>query len=68
VARKNRLAVLICLSRNRAIVATEQGGIALRDVIFAYKLGKDGKTAAEIEKRITFPNSACADATKLAGR
>jgi hypothetical protein len=62
------LAVLICLSRNRAIVATEQGGIALRDVIFAYKLGKDGKTAAEIEKRITFPNSACADATKLAGR
>jgi hypothetical protein len=42
------------------IVAPEQGGIALRDVIFAYKLDKHGKTAAETEKRITFPNNACA--------
>jgi hypothetical protein len=44
----------------------EQGGIALRAAIFIYDLGKDDKTAALIEQRITFPNSVCADATKLA--
>ena len=52
----------------RWIVATEQGGIALRAAIFTYDLGKDGKTATLIEKRITFPNSVCAAATRLAGR
>jgi hypothetical protein len=31
-------------------------------------IGKDGKTAALIENRITFPSSVCAAATKLAGR
>jgi hypothetical protein len=50
----------------RWIVAMEQGGIALRAAIFIYDLGKDDKTAALIEQRITFPNSVCADATKLA--
>jgi hypothetical protein len=52
----------------RWIVATEQGGIALRDVIFVYELGKDGKTAALIKERVAFSNSVCADATRLAGR
>ena len=50
----------------RWIVAMEQGGIALRAAIFIYDLGKDDKTAALIEQRITFPNSVCANATKLA--
>jgi hypothetical protein len=53
---------------NRWMVATEQGGIALRAAIFTYDLGKDGKTAAPIEKRFTFPESVCAVATKLAER
>jgi hypothetical protein len=52
----------------RWIVATEQGGIALRLVIFVYRLGKDGKTAALIDKRVAFTNSVCETATKLAGR
>jgi hypothetical protein len=52
----------------RWIVATEQGGIALRAMIFVYELRKEGKTAALIEKRITFPGSVCATATSLAGR
>ena len=52
----------------RWIVATEQGGRVLRAEVLAYDLGKDGKTAALIEERITFPNSACAIATRLAGR
>jgi hypothetical protein len=50
----------------RWIVAIEQGGIALRSVIFAYDLGKDGKTATLIDKRIGY--NVCAAATKLAGR
>ena len=53
---------------SRWIVAMEQGGIALRAAIFIYDLGKDGKTAALIDKRITFPESVCAAATKLACR
>ncbi len=50
---------------NRWIVATELGGRALRAAIFAYDLGKDGKTAVLIEEPITFPDSVCAVATKL---
>ena len=52
----------------RWIVATEQGGIALRSAIFVYDLGKDGKTATLIDKRIGFTNNVCGAATKLAGR
>jgi hypothetical protein len=57
--------ILVWNIGNRWIVATEQGGIALRAAIFTYELGKDGKTAALIEKRFTFPHSVCAVATKL---
>jgi hypothetical protein len=52
----------------RWIVATEQGGIALRSAIFVYHLGKDGKTATLINKRIGFTNNVCGAATRLAGR
>ena|SRR5665213_2321553 len=38
------------------IVATEQGGKALRSAIFVYHLGKDGKIATVIDKHIGFPN------------
>ncbi|HEY6618957.1 MAG TPA: hypothetical protein VIY68_05385 [Steroidobacteraceae bacterium] len=51
---------------SRWIVATETGGIALFAEVSTYALGKDGKTAALIENRMTFPGSVCADATKLA--
>jgi hypothetical protein len=51
---------------SRWIVATEQGGIALRAAIFTYDLGKDSKTAALIDRRFTFPENVCAAATKLA--
>lgn len=50
----------------RWIVATEQGGIALHSAIFVYRLGKDGKTVALIDKRIGFTNNICGAATKLA--
>jgi hypothetical protein len=53
---------------NRWIVATEQGGIALRSAIFVYDLGKDGKIATESDRRIGFLNDVCGAATKLAGR
>jgi hypothetical protein len=52
----------------RWIVATEQGGIALRSAIFVYDLGKDGKAATLINKRIGFTNNVCGAATKLVGR
>jgi hypothetical protein len=50
----------------RWIVATEQGGIALRAMVYVYELRKEGTTAALIEKRITFPEGVCVDATRLA--
>ena len=65
---KQRRYIFVWNVGNRWIVATEQGGIALRAVAQTYDLGKDGKTATLIEKRITFPNRVCAAATRLAGR
>ena len=53
---------------NRWIVATERGGIALHAAVSVYDLGNDGKTTAPIKERITSPGSACAVATRLAGR
>ena len=52
----------------RWIVATEQGGIALRSAIFVYDLSNDGKTATLINRRMGLPNNVCGAATKLAGR
>jgi hypothetical protein len=52
----------------RWIVATEQGGIALRPAIYVYRLGKGGKTATVIDKRIGVLNNVCGAATQLAGR
>ncbi len=63
---KHRRYIFVWNIGKRWIVATEQGGIALRDVLFTYELSKDGKTAALIETRATFSGSVCADATKLA--
>ena len=51
----------------RWIVATDQGGIALRSAIFVYHLCKEGKTATLINKRIGFTNNVCGAAAKLAG-
>ena len=52
----------------RWIVATEQGGIALRAMVYVYELRKEGATAALIAKRITLPQEVCGAATGLAGR
>jgi hypothetical protein len=62
---KHRRYIFVWSMGTRWIVAMEQGGIALRAAIFTYDLGKDGKDAALIEESITFPESACASATKL---
>ncbi len=65
---KHRRYIFVWNIGNRWIVATEQGGIALRAAVFVYDLGKEGKTTALIEERITFPDGVCAAATKLTGR
>jgi hypothetical protein len=62
---KHRRYIFVWNIGSRWIVAMEQGGIALRAAIFTYDLGKDGKAAALIEESTTFPESACASATKL---
>ncbi|MEO8724528.1 MAG: hypothetical protein ABI383_00260 [Acidobacteriaceae bacterium] len=65
---KRRRYIFVWNIGSRWIVTTEIGGIALRAAISTYKLGKDGKTAALIEERFTFPENVCAAATKLAGK
>lgn len=62
---KHRRYIFVWNIGTRWIVAMEQGGIALRAAIFTYNLGKDGKGAVLIEESTTFPESACASATKL---
>jgi hypothetical protein len=64
----NRRYIFVWNIGTRWIVATEQGGIALRSAIFVYDLSKDGKTAGLIDQRIGFPNDVCGAATMLAGR
>jgi 2',3'-cyclic-nucleotide 2'-phosphodiesterase (5'-nucleotidase family) len=53
---------------NRWIVATEQGGIALRAAVSVYELRKEGKSAVRIAEQITFPESVCAAANALSSR
>lgn len=65
---KHRRYIFVWNIGSRWIVATEIGGIALRAAVSTYDVGKDGKTAALIENRFTFPSSVCEAATKLAGR
>jgi hypothetical protein len=62
----NRRYIFVWNVGARWIVATEQGGIALRSAIFVYDLGKDGKTSTLIDKRIGFLNNVCGAATRLA--
>jgi len=38
----------------------------LRAAIFVYDIGKDGKTASLIDKRMRFVNNVCTAASKLA--
>jgi hypothetical protein len=64
----NRRYIFVWNIGTRWIVATEQGGIALRSAIFVYDLGKEGKTPTLINERIGFMNNVCGAATKLAGR
>ena len=64
----NRRYIFVWNIGTRWIVATEEGGIALRAAVSVYDLGKDGKTATLIDERMTSPTYACAVATKLAGR
>ncbi len=64
---KHRRYIFVWNIGSRWIVATEQGGKVLSNAIFAYDLGKDGKTAALIEETNHISN-VCAAATRLAGR
>jgi len=65
---KHRRYIFVWNAGTRWIVAMEQGGIALRSVIYVYDLGKDGKTATVIDKSTGVVNNVCGAATKLAKR
>jgi hypothetical protein len=65
---KHRRYIFVWNIGSRWIVATEIGGIALHAGISTYELYRDGKKAALIEERFTFPESVCAAATRLAER
>jgi hypothetical protein len=62
---KHRCYIFVWNIGSRWIVATENGGIALRAEVSTYKFVKDGKTAALLKQRFTFPENACSLATKL---
>ncbi len=68
MGHKHRRYLFVWNIGSRWIVAMEIGGIGIRAEVSTYELGKDGKTATLIENRFTIPVSACAAATKLAGR
>jgi hypothetical protein len=61
----NRRYIFVWNFGTKWIVAMEIGGMALRSAVFAYDLGKDGKTATLIDERIG-TNNVCGAATKLA--
>jgi hypothetical protein len=63
--RKHRRYIFVWNIGTWWIVAMEQGGIALRAAIFTYELGKGGKAAVLTDESMTFPESACAAASKL---
>jgi hypothetical protein len=63
---KHRRYIFVWNIGSRWIVATEQGGIALRSAIFVYDLSKDGKTATLIDERMGLVNNVCTAASKLA--
>lgn len=61
----HRRYICVWIMGTRWIVATEIGGIALHAAISTYEVGRDGKTVAPIENRLTFPSSVCTAATEL---
>jgi hypothetical protein len=63
----NRRYIFVWNIGTRWIVAMEIGGIALRSAVFAYDLGKDGKTARLIDEGMRI-NDVCGAATKLAAQ
>ena len=64
VGRFRRL-IFIWNAGRRWIVATEHGGIAYNDPIFAYVLSEDGRQATLVETVEALPNTVCAKATTL---
>jgi len=61
----NRRCIFAWNIGSRWIVATEVGGIALRAAVSMYDLGKDGKTVAVLDNRMTSPTCACATPARL---
>ena len=64
VGRFRRL-IFIWNTGRRWLVATEHGGIAYNDPIFAYVLSEDDRQATLVETVEALPNTVCAKATTL---
>jgi hypothetical protein len=62
---KFRRLIFIWSLSNRWVIATERGGIAYNDPIFAFDMSPDGREAVFLEESIALPNSICSTASRL---
>lgn len=64
VTGKNRRAIFVWMRGNRWVIATEHGGLAYNDPIFAFDVSAGGLQAKLVAEAIAFPDSICAIALK----
>jgi hypothetical protein len=62
---KNRRLIFIWNMGSRWVVATERGGRAYNDPIFAFDLSDDGRKATFAQERVAFPDTVCSTASSL---
>jgi len=63
---KNRRLIFIWNRGARWVVATEHGGLAYNDPVFAFEIDQDGRKATLVrEEAASFPNTVCSTASSL---
>jgi len=67
ITGRNRRLIFVWYVGKRWIVATEHGGYAYNDPIFAYDLSQDGRNATLVQERIAFPDTVCSTASSMLG-
>jgi hypothetical protein len=62
---KYRRLIFIWNLSNRWVIATEHGGFAYNDPIFAFDTSQGGHEAVFLQERVAFPDSVCSTASSL---
>jgi hypothetical protein len=65
IATHDRRLIFIMNIGRRSVLATEQGGIVYNDPIFVIDVSADGRNAALVATRVTFPLIVCSTARSL---